>query len=199
MRHCATVLDFNSMENFFFTHQSELLSSLITVIILLITRILSIKAIRKVGRLSAMDSVRTRLIIKYVIIGHSLLLVAALAFIWGINIRDLGLIVSSVFAVLGVALFASWSILSNVTAGVILFFSFPYKIGDRIRIQDKELEEGSEFIIEDIRAFHVHLRKPNRELVTYPNSLFLLKAVTLMHTEEDPSVTTEESEVLKKF
>lgn len=177
------------MQGFLLTYQSELLSSLITVMILIITRTLSIKAIRRVGRLSSLDRIRTRLIIKYVVIGHSMLLLAALAFIWGINIRDLGLIVSSVFAVLGVALFASWSILSNITAGVILFFSFPYKIGDRIRIQDKELEEGTEFIIEDIRSFHVHLRKPNQELVTYPNSLFLQKAVVLMPPAEDKSAT----------
>jgi small-conductance mechanosensitive channel len=93
------------------------------------------------------------------------------------------LILSSAFAVIGVALFASWSILSNITAGVILFFSFPFKIGDHIRIFDKELEGVNEFWIEDIKAYHVHLRTPSGELVTYPNNLFLQKAVTLLEPE----------------
>lgn len=165
-------------------YQNELLGTLITLGALTITRFISIKAIRKVGRISDLNEIRTRLIIKYVAVGHFLLMIAALLLIWGVNIRELGLIISSVFAVIGVALFASWSILSNVTAGVILFFSFPYKIGDRIRIWDKEFEGDSEFVIEDIRAYHVHLRKDNGELITYPNNLFLQKAVSLLGTEQ---------------
>jgi len=168
------------MDELLINYQNELLGTLLTLGALAVTRFISIKAIRKVGRISDLNEIRTRLIIKYVAVGHFLLMIAILLLIWGVNIRELGLIISSVFAVIGVALFASWSILSNVTAGVILFFSFPYKIGDRIRIWDKEFEGDSEFVIEDIRAYHVHLRKDNGELITYPNNLFLQKAVSLL-------------------
>ncbi|TNF71981.1 MAG: mechanosensitive ion channel [Bacteroidetes bacterium] len=168
------------MNELLINYQNELLGTLLTLGALAVTRFISIKAIRKVGRISDLNEIRTRLIIKYVAVGHFLLMIAILLLIWGVNIRELGLIISSVFAVIGVALFASWSILSNVTAGVILFFSFPYKIGDRIRIWDKEFEGESEFVIEDIRAYHVHLRKDNGELITYPNNLFLQKAVSLL-------------------
>ncbi|MCO5723384.1 mechanosensitive ion channel domain-containing protein [Robiginitalea marina] len=168
------------MKDLLLTYQSELFRTLLTFLILGITRFISIKAIRKVGRISDINEIRTRLIVKYVVVGHSMLFLAALLLIWGVSIKDLGLILSSVLAVIGVALFASWSILSNVTAGVILFFSFPFKIGDRIRVWDKELEYHDEFIIEDIRAFHVHLRKPDGELVTYPNNLLLQKAISLL-------------------
>ncbi|MBC2840389.1 mechanosensitive ion channel domain-containing protein [Robiginitalea sp. SC105] len=172
------------MEELLLSYRTEILWTAICLLALSISRFLSIKAIRKVGRISEMDRARTRLIIKYVIIGHSLLFIFAMVFIWGVNFRELGLIFSSVFAVIGVALFASWSILSNITAGVILFFTFPYKIGDRIRIHDKELDEIREVVIEDIRAFHVHLRLGTGELLTYPNNLFLQKAVSLM--PDDP-------------
>ena len=168
------------MNELLINYQNELLGTLLTLGALAVTRFISIKAIRKVGRISDLNEIRTRLIIKYVAVGHFLLMIAILLLIWGVNIRELGLIISSVFAVIGVALFASWSILSNVTAGVILFFSFPYKIGDRIRIWDKEFEGESEFVIEDIRAYHVHLRKDNGELITYPNNLFLQTAVSLL-------------------
>ena len=157
-----------------------MLSTLITLGALTVTRFISIKAIRKVVRISDLNDIRTRLITKYVAVGHSLLMIAALLLIWGVNIRELGLIISSVLAVIGVALFASWSILSNITAGVILFFSFPFKIGDRIRIWDKEFDGDSEFTIEDIRAYHVYLRKDSGELITYPNNLFLQKAVSIL-------------------
>jgi small-conductance mechanosensitive channel len=166
------------------TYQTEILTTLLALGILTITRFISIKAIRKVGRISDLNDIRTRLIIKYVGIGHGVLMISALLLIWGLNIREIGLILSSVFAVIGVALFASWSILSNITAGVILFFSLPFKIGDRIRIVDKEFEGNNVFLIEDIRAYHVHLRNSESELVTYPNNLFLQKAVTLLSPED---------------
>ena len=67
---------------------------------------------------------------------------------------------------------------------MILFFSLPFKIGDRIRIVDKEFEGNNVFLIEDIRAYHVHLRNSESELVTYPNNLFLQKAVTLLSPED---------------
>jgi len=181
------------MSELFTNYQTEFLTTVLTLGVLIITRFLSTKAIRKVGKISDLNDIRTRLILKYVSIGHVVLMVSALLLIWGVNIREVGLILSSVFAVIGVALFATWSILSNITAGVILFFSFPFKIGDHIRILDKELEDVKEFWIEDIRAYHVHLRNSDGELVTYPNNLFLQKAVTILKPEE---VDTEGSDAL---
>lgn len=179
------------MEELWTAYRNEWLTSLVTVVVLLITRYLSVKTIRKVGLISDLNKARTRLIVKYVMVGHSLVLLTALLLIWGVNIKELGLILSSVFAVIGVALFASWSILSNITAGVILFFSFPFKIGDRIRILDKELGEGiDDFMIEDIRAFHVHLRQANGSLVTYPNNLLLQKAVAVVAVQNEDSEGT---------
>lgn len=180
------------MENLWQEYQNETITSVVTMLVLLFTRFLSVQAIRRVGRISDLDKVRTRLIIKYVMVGHTLVFIVALIAIWGVSIRDLGIILSSVFAVIGVALFASWSILSNVTAGVILFFSFPFKIGDRIRVLDKDLgEDFTEFTIEDIRAFHVHLRQPGGSLITYPNNLLLQKAVALLPSTPEDSEGSE--------
>ncbi len=172
-------------------YQSELLGTLITLIVLLVLKFAGTKTIRKVGRISDLNEVRTRLIIKYVSIGLTAIGIVAVTLIWGINIKELGLIFSSVFAVIGVALFAQWSILSNVTAGIILFFSFPFKIGDRVKIMDKEIESNEVYTIEDIRAFHIHLRNGNGELLTYPNNLMLQKAVALITTYEDAQEGSE--------
>ena len=62
-----------------------------------------------------------------------------------------------------------------------MFFSFPYKVGDKIKIHDKD--SPLEGIIEDIRAFQLHLRLDNGDLVTYPNNLILQKAVTLVQKD----------------
>ncbi len=181
------------MEDFFTQYQSELLGTMAIGFLLLTLRFISIKTVRRVGRMSDLNEIRTRLIIKYISYGLIFLGLAGLIFVWGVNIREIGLIFSSVFAVIGVALFAQWSILSNVTAGIILFFSFPYKIGDRIRIQDKEIDYTGYYIIEDIRAYHVHLRKENGELMTYPNNMMLQKAVSMIEHRDNHR---EGSEVL---
>ena len=181
------------VKEFILSHQAEIVGTLVTLIVLLILKFAATKTIRKVGKISDLNQVRTKLIIKYVSFGVSIIATVAIILIWGVNIKELGLIFSSIFAVIGVALFAQWSILSNVTAGIILFFSFPFKIGDRIKIFDKEMEYAGDYLIEDIKAYHIHLRKDNGELVTYPNNLMLQKAVSLINTYQN---THEGSEVL---
>lgn len=175
------------MQELILDYRNEIVGTLVCLVILLITRTLSVKTVRRISQISDMDINRGRLIIKYVLVGHSMILVIALILIWGVPLNEIGGVLASVFAVIGVALFATWSILSNITAGVILFFTFPYKIGDRIRILDKDLPDLPEFIIEDIRAFHVHLRTSRGELVTYPNNLFLQKPVSLLSPKEEES------------
>jgi len=170
------------MEKFFETHLQELLSSLILLIGLLITKFITTKAIRKVGKISDLNKSRTKLIIKYTSVGITIIGFVALLIIWGVKLKDLSLMLSSFFAVLGVALFATWSILSNVTAGIILFFSFPFKIGDRIKIQDDDF--SLEAIITDVRAFYIELKTDEGYLVTYPNNLFLQKGVALISKQE---------------
>lgn len=178
------------MENFFSIYQKELLFTGLTFILLFALRFLSKSTIKRIGSLSTIDKSRTKLITKFVMFGLSFLAIGVLVFIWGVNFREIGLLFSSLFAVIGVALFAQWSILSNITAGVILFFAFPFKIGDRIKILDKEAVETQQdspdiFVIEDIKAFHIRLRSSKGNLVTYPNNLMLQKAVTLITSTSD--------------
>jgi small-conductance mechanosensitive channel len=92
---------------------------------------------------------------------------------------------SSAFAVIGIALFAQWSILSNITASLIIFFAFPYRVGDRIKILDKDDDISG--IVDEITLFHVIVRKDD-DLISYPNSLILQKAVVKL-TEKSNDVT----------
>lgn len=160
------------------TFKSEIIYTIVIVVVLLIIQFTMKQAAHRVGKRSEIHITRTRLMFKYINILVFLTAVFALAFAWGVGYKDLSLIFSSVFAVIGVALFAIWSILSNITSGIILFFSFPYKIGDKIRIHDKDAPlEG---VIDDIKAFHIHLINDEGELITYPNNLILQKAVSLI-------------------
>ncbi|SHK13360.1 mechanosensitive ion channel domain-containing protein [Maribacter aquivivus] len=188
------------MKEFINEHYNELIYSLIVLIVILVLKVLFATAIRKVSKISDYNPVRTNLILKFTNIALTIIAVVILTLIWSVNYRDLGVMLSSVFAVIGVALFAQWSILSNITAGVIIFFSFPFKIGNTIRILDKELLDPNntdldKFVIEDIRAFHLHLRRNNGEILTYPNNLVLQKGVILISTyQQGEFLNTEEEE-----
>lgn len=160
------------------TYRYELLYSLAVILLLLVIQFILKTAANKVGKRSEINFTRTRLMFKYINILILLIAAFLLAIAWGVGLTELSVIFSSVFAVIGVALFAIWSILSNITSGIILFFSFPYKIGDTIKIHDKDLDVEAE--IEDIKAFHLHLRTRDGELITYPNNLILQKPVSLI-------------------
>jgi len=155
--------------------------SLAVLVLLTIIQFVLKKAANKVGKKSEINITRTRLMFKYINILLLLIATFLLSFAWGVGLSELALIFSSTFAVIGVALFAIWSILSNITSGIIMFFSFPYKIGDTIKIHDKDIPIEAE--IEDIKAFHLHLRTADGELITYPNNLILQKAVSLIQVE----------------
>jgi small-conductance mechanosensitive channel len=176
------------MRAFYYTYQDEIINTAILLIILMIIRAIIVITVKKIGRRSGTTEARAVLIGRYVTV--TLVLIAFLieAFILGAQPHDITLVFSSVFAVIGIALFAIWSILSNVTSGVIMFFSFPYKVGDKIKIHDKDYPV--EAIIEDIRAFQLILREDNGNLVTYPNNLILQKAVTLLQKDalDDSSI-----------
>ncbi|HET8884725.1 MAG TPA: mechanosensitive ion channel domain-containing protein [Salinimicrobium sp.] len=169
------------MKEFWDINSAGIIYSLVIISVLYLFRLMLRKLAKKTGRIEGLNLTRTRLMIRYInlliyFIGIFLLLLA-----WGVEVEKLTIIFSSVFAVVGVALFATWSILSNITSGVIMFFSFPYKIGDKIKIHDKEMP--IEAYIEDIKAFHLHLRTSEGEFITYPNNLILQKAVSILEKE----------------
>jgi len=180
------------MEKFITTNQEAFIASLVTLVAFLIIRFILMKMIRKVAGVGHFNEMRTKLVGKYIVFGISGITLVILILIWGIKFKDIGILLSSVFAVIGVAVFAQWSILSNVTAGVILFFSFPYKIGDHIRIFDKDMDFEGDLLIEDIKAYHMHLRTDQGELITYPNTLMLQKSVLLVTNEKDHTEGTAE-------
>lgn len=166
------------LADFFQTYQTELVGTLICLIVFYLIRFIIVKGIKRIGRKSQLSIIRTRLVVRYVAMLLGLINLSFIIVIWGVPLEKLGVVISSTFAVIGVALFATWSILSNITAGIILFFYYPFKIGDRIRILDKDFPD--EATILDIKAFNVILVKDNGEMLTYPNNLLLQKGAGLL-------------------
>ena len=115
-----------------------------------------------------------------------LLTIAALVFIsaiWGVKQSDIVVFISSVLAILGVAFVAQWSLLSNITAGLILFFNHPLKIGDHIKLLEKDFViEG---IVDDITFFFVHIKADNKEKITISNTAILQKTISIVPSHDE--------------
>ncbi|APG64589.1 hypothetical protein LPB136_04050 [Tenacibaculum todarodis] len=132
---------------------------------------------------NAIEPHRRLLILKFsYFIYYTLTLFIALI-IFGINFKEVIVFASSILAVLGVGFFAQWSILSNITAGVLLFFYHPMRIGNTIKILDKDYDFTGE--IKNITSFYVvlHIPEGNRE-ITIPNTIILYKSIELLKDEK---------------
>lgn len=141
--------------------------------------------IERFGRSKAVQGYRVKYITKTVQLVLTVLLLILVFLVMGIEYSQVSLFLSSVFAVIGVALFAQWSILSNITASLIIFFAFPYRVGDRVKVVDKDDDISG--VIEEISLFHVLIKKGD-DLITYPNSLILQKAVIKISAKDEEAV-----------
>jgi len=121
---------------------------------------------------------RRKIIIKGIHLFTSITVLILLAAIWGLEQNEITLFISSVLTVIGIAFVAQWSLLSNITSSIILFFKKKKKIGDQIKILDREYPCEGE--ISDLTYFYVHLITKDGELVTIPNSILLQKAVSVV-------------------
>lgn len=95
--------------------------------------------------------------------------------IFGVDQAELVVFIGSFLTVMGIALFAQWSILSNITSGVIIFFSHSAKLDETISIIDKDYEVDGR--ISDIGLFFITLKTTTNEQITIPNSIFLNKMI----------------------
>lgn len=175
-----------------FLSRKEVVFSIVILLLALFLHRLVIWSAAKLSRDLNRSALRRQYINRYV--GYILytLSLGSILLIWIINEDDFILVLSSSFAVVGVALFANWSILSNVTASFILYFSFPYKIGDRVRVHDKDLPVTA--VIIDIKAFYTMLKTAEGELVTYPNNLLMQKGVSILGSRKESIFDTHEND-----
>ncbi|MEJ2596454.1 MAG: mechanosensitive ion channel [bacterium] len=117
-------------------------------------------------------------------------LLMIIAIIWDVSFKGLSIYFASLFAVIGVAFFAQWSLLSNITAAIILFFNYSYKIGHSIKVLDGDSTVTGKII--DIQLFYFYIKTEEKEVVSYPNNLILQKPIVLISSKSDNPNTKKE-------
>lgn len=140
----------------------------------LLARMLS-STIRRLGKSKEVSQLRINYLDKTAKISLFVLLVFFVCLVLGLGYGDVSFMLSSAFAVIGIAFFAQWSILSNITASIVIFFGFPYRVGDRVKVTDADYDLSG--TVEEISLFHVMIKTDSGNIVTYPNNLILQKPV----------------------
>jgi len=157
-------------------------ASIITIVIFTIIRFILVKFISKILQLKDHLNNRTKLVVKYLNFAIGFFLTLTFTAIWGLDTDQISNFVISITAFVGVAFFAQWSVLSNITGGIVLFFYYPFKIGDVIRVQDKDFPVLAR--IEDITAFYIILTTSENQTLTYPNNMMLQKGIEIIKDEK---------------
>jgi small-conductance mechanosensitive channel len=125
-----------------------------------------------------LERLRRKIIVKILHLFSTITALVFLAGIWGFKQNEILAFASTILTALGIAFFAQWSLLSNITSSLILFFNHPLKLGDTIKVLDKDIQFEGEII--ELTYFFVHLKTTNGEIITIPNSLLLQKSISIM-------------------
>lgn len=130
-----------------------------------------------------LERTRRKFIIRAMQLFTTITVVVVVAGIWGLEQNKIAVFVSTLLTALGIAFFAQWSLLSNITSSIVLFFNHPMKLGDTIKILDKDCPFEGE--VTELTYFYVHLKTTNGEIITIPNALLLQKAIVVVVNKND--------------
>jgi small-conductance mechanosensitive channel len=158
------------------TYYPKLIETAVVALIYVIIRRVSAQIINRTLNEKLIQETRGVAIKRVLNITFTAIALVFISLIWGVKQTDLAVFIGSVLTVVGVAFFAQWSILSNITASIILFFNHPIRMNDNIAIL-----EGKDYTIEgkvtSIGLFFITLHADDGELITLPNNIFIAKSI----------------------
>lgn len=172
---------------------NNLFYSFILLIIFFSVKTIFYKGIGSFGKRNSFSSERILRTKRFVTFFIGIIIFSLLLLVWGVKPKEFFLITATTFTIIGTACFASWSNLSNISSGIILFFSYQIKLGDRIKVGVGDSVVIG--IIRDMKLFYVEIRTDERETILYPNNMLLHQSVTILKSRrKDRKIETKSDE-----
>jgi len=160
------------------TYKIQIIETIVVLAVYIITHYITKIVVNNTLKQTHLQRGRRKMIIKAVHLLSFLTAIILLSAIWGLKQNEIAVFVGTILTALGIAFFAQWSLLSNITSSILLFFNHPIKIGDTIKVLDKDYPfEGD---VSDLTYFFVVLKTEQGEIITIPNSLLLQKSVSII-------------------
>lgn len=154
----------------------KILESVILIVAYYAIKLISSRIIDKTLSEKLIQETRGIIIKKFISAALIVICTIFAVLIWRINQEDLAVFIGSTLTVVGIAFFAQWSILSNITSSIIIFFNHPVRFGDDIVIL-----ETKDYVIEgqvaNLGLFFITLKTPDDEEITIPNNMFIQKSI----------------------
>ena len=95
----------------------KILWSIAVIIFIFFTRLFIARSLKKIQVKFSFQKARILVTNKIITILLYISLIVIISFIWGVDEKQLLIYISSFLTILGIAFFAQWSLLSNITAG----------------------------------------------------------------------------------
>lgn len=165
------------MNEFFKILEKPILSILVIILFLFVKKTFY-KGIESFGKKNLLSQERIKRTKRFVTFFIVIAIFSILLLVWGVELHEFFLIIATAFTIVGTACFASWSNLSNISSGVILFFSYNIKLGDKVRLGSGE--STIEGIIHDMKLFYVEIITPENEIIFYPNNVMLHQPIIIL-------------------
>jgi small-conductance mechanosensitive channel len=163
--------------------QIQILETLIVLVVYVVIFFLNKKVINNVLKNAHLQRTRRKIIVKALQLITSIAALVIIAGIWGLKQNEIAVFATTILTALGIAFFAQWSLLSNLTSSIILFFNHPVKLGDTIKVMDKDCPFEGE--VTELTYFFIHLKTKNGEIITIPNSMVLQKSIAVIEKQKE--------------
>lgn len=158
-------------------YMSNLIVTILVLIIFMVVNRLLLPHIAKLAAKSKLNEEASKKTYHTARLITGVITIAILLLVWGVDFSGLIVLSTSIIALTGVALFASWSLLSNITAYFVLLFQNSFSKGNFIRIIDGD--NYMEGYIADINLFTTRLITKDEEEIAYPNNLVLTRPIII--------------------
>lgn len=160
------------------TFKLQIVETLAIITLYVIAFFITKEVINNALKNTHLQRARRKIIIKAVHLFTTIGAFIVLAGIWGLEQNEIAVFAGTILTALGIAFFAQWSLLSNITSSIILFFNHPLKLGDTVKILDKDYPFEGE--ITELTYFFVHLKTKDGDIITIPNSVLLQKPISVI-------------------
>ena len=167
------------------SYKFQIVATLILLLIIFALNSLAKSAIRRFGKNSQINMNRRKIIFYLSNLIFYGLAIIAITLVWGVDLQEFSVFISSFLAIVGIGFVAQWSLLSNLTASVILFFNHPLRLGDRVQVQDKDFDWTG--IVEDISGFYLFMRTDDGRRITIPTNLVIQKGIEILSQQDESS------------
>ena len=164
-------------------YKIRIIESLVILSIYTITYFVFKTIINNFLKRTRLERGRRKMAIRAVQLFTTITAIILLTGVWGFKQNQIALFASSILTALGIAFFAQWSLLSNITSSILIFFNHPVKLGDTIKVLHKDYHLEGQVI--ELNYFFVHIKTPDNEIITIPNSHFFDKSFAVSERKEN--------------